>query len=159
MLLLDEQVNKFPYVTLTSYSAMAMRHNLALDAELQLHSRVLYCIEYGHAHSFFYTGTEHRWRGNQVTPVNQRTGVQSSGCVCLHHKTPGTNYANTLFCLEHTSEPHIIGHTNQTNKRAKPYHLGKHKTNIMCSNTKKLASVCDSLLPKLGVMRMVEPCD
>lgn len=158
MLLSDEQVSKFPNVTLTSYSAMAMRHNLALDTELQLYSCVLDCIEDGHAHGLFHSGTENRWRGNQVTPVNQRTGVQSNACVCLHHKTPGTNYGNTLFCLERTSEPHIIGHTNQTNKRAKPYHLGKHKTNIMCSNT-NWQVFCDSLLPKLGVITIVEPCD
>lgn len=116
-----------------------MCHDLALDAELQLHSCVFYCIEDGHAHGLFHTGTEHRWRGNQVTPVNQRTGVQSNGCVCLHHKTPGSNYANTLFSLECTSETHIIGHTNQTNKHPEPYHLGKHKTNIMFK--RKLASV------------------
>ncbi len=110
---------------------MAMSHNLALDAELQLYSCVLYRIEDGHTHGLFHTGTEHRWRGNQVTPVNQRT--ESNSCVRLHHKTyitrTGTNYANTLFCLEYT-ESHIIGHTNQTNKGAQSYHMGKHKTNI-----------------------------
>lgn len=112
-----------------------MSHNLALNTELQLYSCVLYRIEDGHTHSLFHTGAEHRWRGNQVTPVNQRTGIQSNSCVCLHHKTPGTNYVNTLFCLECTSESHIIGHANQTNKGAQPYHLGKHKTNTsLCLN-------------------------
>lgn len=122
-LLLDAELSNFefmwiPNIILTSYSAMAMSHNLTLDAELQLYSRVLDCIEDGHTHGLFHTGTEHRWRGNQVTSVNQRT--ESNSCVCLHQKTPGTNYANTLFCLEHTSESHIHHRTHKSNKQVCP---------------------------------------